>query len=49
MNYRVADELPWLNRQLDEMDALHDNLLNLCIFVQLYGRSVLFHVQMIYS
>ena len=40
VSYRVADELPWLNRQLGEKEALHDNLLNLCIFVQLYGRYV---------
>ncbi|KAI0213397.1 Nephrocystin-3 [Lamellibrachia satsuma] len=39
VSYRVADELPWLNRQLVEKEALHDNLLNLCIFVQLYGRG----------
>ena len=37
--YRVADELPWLIRQLDAKDQLNECVLDLCIFVKLYGRG----------
>ena len=37
--YRIADELPWLNRQLEDVEAVHHSILDLCIFVKLYGRG----------
>ena len=40
LTYRVADELPWLNRQLGDKTKLQDNVLDLCVFVKLYGRLV---------
>lgn len=38
ITYRVADELPWINRQLEDRVALQESLVNLCIFVKLYAR-----------
>ncbi|ELT90543.1 hypothetical protein CAPTEDRAFT_219276 [Capitella teleta] len=39
ITYRVADELPWINRQLEDRVALQESLVNLCIFVKLYARG----------
>ena len=37
VTYRGAEELPWLNSQLDDKEGLHQAILNLCVFVKLYG------------
>ena len=36
--YRVSDELPWLSWQLEDKEGLYRNVLDLCVFVKLYGR-----------
>ncbi|XP_023932198.1 nephrocystin-3-like [Lingula anatina] len=39
VNFRVADELPWLLRQKEDKQALQECLSNICVFQMLYGRG----------
>ena len=38
VTYRIADELPWITKQLGDKEGLKKAILNLCVFVKLYGR-----------